>query len=261
MFGTDDSVKKLEKEVASLEAKKADLERKHREAGQRRVELVGERQALLLRVADGDDNAARRELRGLDGKTQNLVEDEQSFAVAITDVTTKLAVTQRELDRARRQVQIDEAETQILALGAVEVELDGVLAQVHQTLDRFLGAVDGIGNALRDLDPKRFENTGPSLKQQISRAVLTKFIATGAGTKTGEDHFAVVRGGLRSAIAKLRYALIDGNVVPERGEKLFVVRVACPGLRGLDLRPGDRIALRDDEAVEFLKHGTLEPAV
>ena len=254
----DSEVTKLEKTVVSLEAKKADLERKHSEAGQRMAQLESQRQPLLAMIA-ADDDSARKDLHALDDKKLEQFENQQAFAAAVADVTVRLSTARQELTRAQRQVQIDEAENQILALGSVEAELDGVLAQVHKTLDRFLGAVDGIGAALCDLDSRRFENTGPSLKQQINQAVLSKFMATGAGSTSDVDHFAVVRRDLRSAIAKLRYALIDGNVVPERGEKLFRVRVACPGVRGLDLRPGDQIALRDDEAVEFLKHGTLEP--
>jgi len=259
MFGTDDPVKKLEKEITALTTKKVEHEAKQSEAARRRADVESKRQPLLARIAAGDD-AARQDLRGLDGERQEQFENEQSHAAAVADVTVRLTSARKELARAERQVAINSAEEQITALDATSADLHASIAVVHEKAEALLTAAGHIGAALAGLDEKRFANIGPALQQRIRQATYASFLAMGKGaTVPSGEFFEVVRRDLQSAVAQLRYSLADGDIKPARGEKLFVARVSCPGLRGVDLRPGDRIALRDDEAAPYLVHRSIEP--
>ena len=115
-------VDKLKKEITSLEMKKAEHERKHREASQRKAELESRRSPLLAKIADGDESA-ERELRALDERRQEHLEDEQAFGAAIDGLTAKLTEAQIAFKRAKDAEAVASLEGEIANFGMLDREL------------------------------------------------------------------------------------------------------------------------------------------
>lgn len=251
---------KLEKDIVALTSRRDGLQSKAAAARSKQQELESSRPPFLTRIAEGDDiDRARLGLRDLDEKTRELADDVQAFEQAAVAETEKIGGAEKNLARVVREEAVAGAEIQIGSLNNTVDELLASIAVLNQKAENLLAGAGAIGKALADLDQKRFSNIGPNLQQRIRHAIYQAFVGLGSGSsKPSADFFAPVAHDLGKAVAQLRYSLLDGDVRPARGERLFVCRVACPGVRGIDLRIGDRIGLTEVEAAGFVRDGSME---
>ena len=254
----DSEVTKAEKAVTSLDAKKADLERKHSEAGQRRAALDGQRQTFLTRIADGDDSA-RRDLRELDSKKQALAEDTEAFVASATDVGTKLGTAKKALARAEREQAIAQLEAQMKNVSGLDNGLENAVAQVREKTDILIAAVTGVAKLLEGMDSVRFDSRyGAALVARVREVVWNRFEELAMPSQTPRPTFSErVSLDFRRAIAQLKYMGLE-TITPGRGEYVYRSLCAIPGLRDIDLLPGQLIPLRPDEAVQLLRDGSVE---
>jgi DNA repair exonuclease SbcCD ATPase subunit len=255
-------VEKLRKEVASLEARKSEHERKHAEAGQRKTELESRRQVLLAQIADGDDGA-RRDLRRLDGEKQEAEENEQAFAAAGTKVALELETAREALGRAQGEAAITALEGQIALLAPLDNEVEAALALVKQRSEALFSATKEIAAQLNAMDATRYDDAfayklGALIKESIWHR-LEEMHVNSAERRPSFIERATPR--LHAAIEQLKYESLQGQIVPGKREKLYRTVCRVRGLRNLDLRPGSLIALREDEAAPLLDGGSLELVV
>jgi hypothetical protein len=113
------------------------------------------------------------------------------------------------------------------------------------------------------MDKKRFDSAFAfRLKAAIKEAIYYRFEKMNV-TNHSEHRPSFMertRGLLEAAISQLKYEVLGGEVIPERGEKLFVARWSVCGVRKLDLKRGSLIALTEAEAAELVASGSLAPA-
>jgi chromosome segregation ATPase len=253
-------IEKLKKEIASLEAKQAEHERKRGDASQRRNELEGRRQELLTKIADGDE-AASKELRSLDERMRGYLEDGQAHAAAIDGLTAKLTAAQVTLRRAQDGEAVAALEAEISNFGGLDRELQEALRVVAEKSKVLIAAINGVGQRLTARDEKKFGQLAPQLVQQIRRSVFFAFEEMGKANAAPRPTFSeTTASDMRRIIAELNFELAERRMQPARGEKLYRVIVACPGLRDVDARPKDVVALPPDDplTIQMLKSGTIE---
>lgn len=251
-------VDKLRKEIAALEAKKQEHERKLAEATQRRTELDSRRQSLLAKIADGDESV-RKEMRALDERRQERLEDEQAFGAAIVDVTAKLNSAKRELARAEREAAIVRLEAQIESLSGLDNELETALAEVRKQTDVLIAAITEVAKLLEAMDPVRFDSRYCySLCAKVRETCWHRFEELAMPSQSRRPSFSERAGrDFRRAVAQLKYMGLE-QVRPGRDERLYRTLCHIPGLRDVDLLPGQLIPLRGDEAAQLLKDGSVE---
>ncbi len=251
-------IEKLKKEIAWLEEKKAEHERKLAAATQRRNELETRRPSLLAKIAEGNESA-RKEFRAMDGQQQELTEDLQAFEAGMADVTTKLIGAKRELARTEREAAIVQLETQIESLSRFDNNLERALGQVREATDVFIAAVTDVAKHLEEMDPVRFDSRyGYALCARIREVCWHRFEELAMPNQSRRPSFSERVGpDFRRAIAQLRY-MGQEQFTPGRGERLYRALAHIPGLRDVDLLPGQLIPLRDEEAASFLKDGSIE---
>ena len=251
-------VEKLKKEIAVIETKRADHEHKHAEAVQRRSELEGHRVTLLGRVAD-NDQGARRELRTLDNRKQELDEDALAFATSVATVEPQLAKLQINLARAERTEAIAALKIEVVRLSELDSETEKALALVKRSTDAVFGAVTAVARQLRTLDPEKFDSRYESnLTSAIREAAWHRFSEMGVKTtEHGLSFFERVRVPLENALKQLTYMNLE-TVVPAKGELLYRTIGGVSGLRGLKLVHGSLIALTKEEGDPLVASGAAE---
>ncbi len=251
---------KLKKEIASLETKKAQHERKRADATQRRNQLEIRRQSVWVKMADGDESA-RKELRALDGQRQDLLEDEQALGAAIADSTAKLTEAQIALRRAKDAEAVASLEAEIANFGVLDRELQAALRTVAEKSRALIQKVDVVGQRLTERDEKKYGKLAPDLAQQIRRSIFFHFEEMNKPNAVPRPTFSdATAPGMRRIVAELRYELAGRTMQPGRGEKVYRVLVACPGAANVDARPGDIVALPPDDplTLQLVKSGTIE---
>ncbi len=252
-------VEKLRNEVSTLQQKGAELQRRHTEASQQKAAFEGRRQEALSRIAEGDD-AARRDLRSLNANMQDAQENEQAFAVAGKKVADQLSAAKESLARAEREAAITSLQDQVDAFGPLDNAVEAALADLKAKSAALFAAVSGVADQLRAMDEKRFDGRyGYNLTSLVKESIHHRFEEMGFPNAEKRPTFLErAKPNLERAIAQLRYESLQGQVVPAKKEKLYRAVGRIRGLRGLDLRNGCLIGLRDDEAAEFLAGGSLE---
>lgn len=252
-------VEKLRKEITSFETKKTECERKHAEANQRRTELEGRRQSMLTKIADGDENA-RKELRALDGRRQEYLEDEQAFGAAIDGLTDKLTLAQIALRRETDAEAVASLEAEIATFGELDGELQAALRVVGEKSGALIQKINTVGQRLTERDEKKYGNLASQLTQQIRRSIFFHFEEMHKANATPRPTFTEATAlGTRRIVAELRFELDERRMQPAPGEKLYRVLVACPGAADVDARPGDIVALRPDDplTIQMLRDGSI----
>lgn len=253
------TVEKLRKDVAALEGKKAEYERRHRKAHDQKTDLERQRKELLARIAEGDDGA-RRDLRRLEAGSQETQEDELAFSTAGVEVALQLDAARSALAHAERQVAITALEDQVASLAPLDNEVETALAQVKEKSEALFSAAKEVAAQLFAMDEHRFDHAfGFKLTASIRDAIWHRFEEMGfPNTERRPSFMERATGRLRSAIAQLRYEALAGQVVPERGEQLYRAINRITGLRNLDLPAGALIALTPTEAASFVSGGFLQ---
>jgi len=152
-----DSVEKLKKEIASLEARRTELARKTDTATQRHTELESHRPALLTRI-EGGDESARRDLRRIDNARLNASEDIQACRIVAADISAKLESAKKGLVRAERDAVTTALANQIDALGALENSVEGALQRLREATREIFASIDGVCGQLELLDRQRWDS-------------------------------------------------------------------------------------------------------
>ena len=196
---------------------------------------------------------------GMDGQRQELAEDEQAHAAAIGNLTAKVDAAKQELARAQRETAIVRLEAEIAELTQLDSKLERALASVRAEADTLIAAVTSVGALLEAQDSERFgSNYTYALTARVREVCWHRFEELAIPSQSRRPSFSEqVERDFRRAIAQLRYMGLE-QVTPGRGERLYRALAHIPGLRDVDLLPGQFIPLRDDEAASFLRDGSVE---
>lgn len=223
------------------------------------TELESQQQTLLTQIAEGNEGA-RRDLRRLDGEMQEVRENEQAFAAAAADVTTRIGAAKEALTRAERQAAISALENQIALLAPLDNGVESALAALKERSAALFTAVTGVAEQLHAMDENRFDGRfGYNLTSAVREAIHHRFEEMGFPNAEKRASFLErTTHQLRSAIEQLKYESLQGQIVPGKKEKLYRTLWRVYGLRHLDLPPGSLIALREDEAAPLIEGGSLE---
>jgi hypothetical protein len=256
-------VEKLHKEIATLELKRGELDKKKTTNRQRMAEVKAQRSALLISAADGDAGA-QRDKKTLDHEYRNCADADETFVSALAEINGKIEAKGRELTRSERAAVIAQLEVEIKGLDALDAKVSTAIRDLKAATASLFTACDAVAGELRKLDAVRFDGGYPhklraGIRDAIMRAVVNVDHAPSA---EAESFIEAVRIMLRSACGQLSYEILDENeITPAKGERLYRTQ-GWIGFRGVELAPGKLIALRDDEAAPHLKTKFLieEPA-
>ena len=254
-------IEKLQKEIAELERRGIDLTGRLASARERKAALDADSQALLARLADGDESA-RKQLRRIEADTKENAENLQAFSAAVTTTAAKLTAAQKTLTRAEEQATVDQLDREIKNFATLDRDLQAALSVVSEKSSALIQAVNAVGVKLTARDERTYGMLAAQLTAQIRRAISLHFQTMNQPNAARQTFSDAVALDLRRIVGELRYELGGRTMTPERGEKLYRIVVGCPGVRDVDARPGDHVALRPDDAmtVQLLKSGTIADA-
>ncbi len=255
-------VERRKKEIATLEGKKSELEKKQATNRQRMAQVKLRRSELVLTAAEGDQTA-QREKRAADNEFHDLVDADETLLAALADVNAKLEDEGRELARAERTAVIAQLESEIRGLDALDVKVGSAIRTLKESTAGLFSACSAVAEELQKIDAKRFDGgyafkLRANIRDEIQRAVMN---VDKPPTAEPYSFIESVKIKLRGACAQLAYeSLSQTDMVPQKGELLYKTQ-GWIGFRGIELAPGKLIALREDEAAPHLKTGflVLEP--
>jgi len=252
-------LEKLHKEVAGLERKHADLTTNLDAARQRREELESQRTELLIKVAEGSDSA-RRDLRGMDNDQQVVSADERAYGDAAAIVAKQLKDAKAQLAHLEAVADAERLEAEIASFGVLDQELQAALNVVAAKRRALDSAIRAVGEQLGAKDEKRWGNWGEAIRAQLTRACFFALEDMARDKPPRATFSEAVALDLRRAAAELKF-MATGRVMPaQRDEKQFRVLTNIPGLRDVDARPKDVVALDpdDSETKRLLREQSIE---
>ncbi|HTT23626.1 MAG TPA: hypothetical protein VMG82_32155 [Candidatus Sulfotelmatobacter sp.] len=246
-------VERVKKELGSLESKKHELETRRSLNRQRKVELDRARADLVVNMRD-DDDGAERQLRSLDQERHAAADNEEAYAAGLATLTASIQTKEAELRRAERAAVIEMLETEIKGLDGLNTKVVAAMRGLHSHIAGLVSVSDRVAGELTRMDPAQFDGTfAHKLRSGITDGVLRALVdITKAPTSESLSFVEFTKTRLRGACAQLRYLSLEGVVVPEKDEKVYVAHGHL-GIRDVQLHPGERIALRDDEFAEFVR--------
>ena len=213
-------IERLKKEIATLDGKRADLQKKQSANHQRMTEVKKKRSDLLLGAADGDE-AAKREKRSLDHEYRDLVDADETFVSALAEIGTKIEAKGRELVRAERAAVIAQLEVEIRGLAALDVKVSAAIRELKAATAGLFRACDTVAAELRELDAVRFDGGySHKLRAGIRDAIMRAVVDVDQAPSPESPSFIeAVKIKLRSGLAQLSYeSLEQSEIVPARGE-------------------------------------------
>jgi chromosome segregation ATPase len=252
-------VERQRKLVGDLEKTGIDLTGKLATARARKAALDASHKAALERLGNGDQSI-RKEVNKLAAELAEADTDCAAFAAAMSATATKLTEAQKSLAFAQDTEAVTSLEAEIANFGVLDRELQNALSVVSQKSATLIAAVNAVGASLTQRDEKKYGALASQLTQQIRRAIFLHFETMHKPNAVPRPSFSdSIALEMRRIVAELRFELAGRTMQPGRGETLYRVVVACPGLRDVDSRPGDHLALRpgDQLTMELLKSGTI----
>lgn len=252
---------KLQQNIADLERRGVDLTGRLAAARERKAALNAQHQEALERLGTGDQSA-RKDLNKLAVALQEADQDVQAFTASVSSTAAKVTQAQDTLKRAIDSEAIAQLEAEIGRFSALDSDLQAALKIVDEKAGVLIAAVNGVGARLVERDPARYGFFTVPLVSDIKRSLVIRMqlIGSDQNTQPRPTFAESVAAEMRMLCAELKFELNGRTMQPARGEKLFKVRVAVPGLRDCDCRPGDIVALRPDDELtrDLASRGTIE---
>jgi hypothetical protein len=277
------SVEKLQKEVTRWEGRLSELQQKAEQEMGRANTLETERRTLALAAADGDEKAEKAMNRKA-AEADEARRQSDNFALMARQAESKLETLRDELADAQRHELLGALRHTCEKRTTVVQKLERVArGELVPLLDELKSSADEIAELSTQL--KAFDRR--VVCDLLFRAPLgflawlmdSELVRLGEGHHLAELQFKprncgserplgehqewacadLVKAAERSIQgAKLARQRARGLIQVEPGERLYRARHRVVGVRGLDLRPGEVIALRPEEVATLGE--AVEPA-
>jgi DNA repair exonuclease SbcCD ATPase subunit len=276
------SVEKLQREISKWEARLSKLQQKAEQAMARANALEEERRALALAAAEGDEKAEKAMNRKA-AEADEARRQSDNFGLMGRQAEGKLATLREELADAQRQELLgtlrqacEKRNGAVQRLGhVVQKELTTLVAELKSSADEIAEVSEQLNafdrGTVRDLlfrAPLGFlvwavNGELERLGESDRLAGLNFTPRDGHRERPLEAHqewvctdfFKAAERSIQGA--KLARERARGLIRVEEGEQLYRARHRIMGVRGLNLEPGELIALRPDEAGDLAE--AVEP--
>jgi hypothetical protein len=261
-------IERQAKLIDGLHRKRIDLDNKLNKARQRKATFDADQQALLARLADGDDSA-RKALTKLATELQEIDQDLSAYTAAVATNATQLQAAEQAFKRAQDAEAIAALEAEIATFGVLDGELNASLQNVSHKTAVLFQAIHRVGDILIAKNEKKYGRFSSHLVSEITRSLFFRFQAMGDPNAKPRASFAeTVAPDLRRIVAELRFEAAGRTMTPGRDQKLYTVlfnsgnlasAVAKVGQPDVEWCPGDRVALQPDDPLtsKMLRDGTI----
>lgn len=264
------SVEKLRKEVSKWEGRLSELQQKGEQEMARANALETERRALALAAAEGDEKAEKAMNRKA-AEADEARRQSDNFALMARQAESKLEMLRDELAEAEWQERLAALRRLCERRAMTTTKIETVVAGLIEVLREVQSSGDEIINLARQFDD-RFDSGDARRYFTTSLGyVLWALQRELRESDTDRWHFRPrdPQAGVQDALVKYDRWCIEGLLTHaeygieaarqvrrrarglvhvEPGECLYRARHRVVGVRGLDLRPGEVIALRPEEA-------------
>lgn len=264
------SVEKLQKEVSKWEGRLSELQQKGEQEMARANALETERRALALAAAEGDEKAEKAMNRKA-AEADEARRQSDNFALMARQAESKLETLRDELAEAKWQERLAVLRQLCERRAITTTKVERAVAGLIEVLREVQSSGDEIINLARQFDDRfdwrearNYFTTSLgyflwALQRELRESTMEDWRFQPRDPKAGvqdalikydqwcvEGLLAVAEHGIEAARQARRRA--RGLVQVEPGESLYRARHRVVGVRGLDLRPGEVIALLPEEA-------------
>jgi hypothetical protein len=252
-------VERQQKLVHDLQNKRIDLDTKLNRARQRKSVIDLDQQALLAKLAGGDEGA-RKSLRRIEADGKDNAEDLQAFTAALASNATALRDGQKALALAEDEASIDQLEGEMSTLNALDAELQKALGLVSEKSGALIAAINSVGKKLAARDERTWGRFGEMLATQVRSSIWRSFTSIGVEGAPRSTFSQAVERDLRCAVAELRFASNGRRMPVKRGQHLYRALTQIGGLADIDSKPGDVVSLdpHDSQTHQWLREKSIE---
>jgi hypothetical protein len=274
------SVEKLQKEVTRWEGRLSELQRKGEQEMGRANTLETERRSLALAAAEGDEKAEKA-MNCKAAEADEARRQSDNFALMARQAESKLEALRDELAEAKWQERLTALRQLCERRAAITTKVEravsqliGVLREVQSSSDEIVNLARQFDDRFTSGDARRYFTTSLgyflwALQCELRESTTQDWRFQPRDPKAGvqdalvkydqwcmEGLLTVAGHGIEAARQVRRRA--RGSIQVQAGERLYRAKHRIVGVRGLDLQPGEVIALRPEEVATLGE--AVEPA-